>query len=171
MAKGFGQLIFIIIAIIFELSVLSLLYPLNQIRLVLVIALIIALSDYKKALFWVFLGGLILDTCSVLPFSSITLSLFVAVTIIFILARNTFTSGSLYAVIALGIIGIVIYNLSLILLVHIFYLLKITDFQIQFHTLYSQDMFWQILLNTTLMVGIFWLRKRIKKRPEGAVLK
>lgn len=153
------EIIIIITAAIIQISLLAIIYPLNQIKLVLVGTLLGVLLNRGRVLTWIFIGGIVLDIFSVLPFFSLTFSLLFATGVVILLFRNVFTSGSLYTAITLGVIEIIAYNLALVLILYFLYLLKITDIRLGLNYLYHKDMFWQIVLNVLIMVTIFSVNK------------
>lgn len=170
MLKIILHIIFIVLAVSIQRSFLSGFVVLNNLNLLLIMAVFMATLDFKLAILWVFLGGVLGDMYSLYPWLSVTLSLLLSVLVARILFLNIFTNKSFGALSILILIGTLIYNLLFLSLIYCFYLLKKTSFYINLDFNYLVNLSWQVLENLIFSVIIFYLVNSMKQRLSKSFL-
>jgi hypothetical protein len=100
----------------------------GRVNLILVVlAVLINLNDFKLLLVFAIGTGLLLDVYSALPFGIITLTLFFTAVLCQFLFLNFFTNFSFYSLASLSVIAVLIYHLLLSAIVFFLYFIGLSD--------------------------------------------
>ncbi len=141
---------------VFQISFINyLIYPANYINLVLpVLIFLVVYADRTIGIYWFLFLGFLMELYSPYFYGSVLLALLGCLAILDFLARNFFTNKSLHGLIALAMIGSVIYELFLF----------IPNYSFQFWAVAPSGVvwdFWQIgvslLINIAAVVVLFFL--------------
>ncbi len=100
----------------------------NANLLLVVMIIMISFREIPKALVAIFVGAVILDIYSGLPFGIFLLTYLSTLAVIEFSFLNFFTNYSLYSLISLGVIGILAYNFFFWIFSGIFFLAGMTTF-------------------------------------------
>jgi hypothetical protein len=124
----------------------------GRVNLVLVVlAVLINLNDFKLLLGFVIGVGLVLDVYSALPFGAITLTLFTTAVLCQFLFLNFFTNFSFYSLVSLAIIAVLTYHLCLSAIVFFLYFIGLNDILPQ--TDYLIKVGWQFI-STLILIAV-----------------
>lgn len=137
MLKLILNLLLILLITILQISFLPFLNYLTYLNLVLCCIIFITLANYRQGLWWTLGAGLILDLYSPLPFGSLTLILLLTVILINFLFKKFFTHRTLPALLSLGLIATLFYQVTSSFLFWFFYLIYSTPFC----SIYTQKVF------------------------------
>lgn len=118
------------------------------------LVLVLFVGNFKNALIFAILSGLILDIYSSLPFGLYLVVLFLTVLILQPLVLNFFTNHSLYSLLALNIIGVVVYNFLFWLAGSFLYLIGRNDFS--FSSSFWLGVGWQLVIALAVASFIFY---------------
>jgi len=121
---------------------------------VLILVILINLTDYRQAVGFAVIGGLILDLYSSLPFGLFMIDALVLSLILELLFRNFFTNRSFYSLMIMALAASFIYNVIFIVLVSVLAAVGWTIFTIS--PAYGWVMLWQ-LIDAALMMIIFFV--------------
>jgi len=171
--KKLLKILFFILAIIliaiFEVSFLKTLgHPFSYLQIILTIAIFTAIfSNLGNAMWWIILGGYILDIYSPFVFGAAILSLFFAVITVKNLAHWKIAAHNVYSLSFLSILGTFIYNFSFFVLSNA---IKIFDKSKIVYGLSAGQIFYSILANLILTIIFFIVAKQISKRFKTTYL-
>lgn len=121
--------------------------------------------NFSRALLWALVGGFLLDFYSLFPFGN---HIFIFLSIILILRyllKNFFSHRSFYSLLILIIIGVLIYNLELLILGYAFSFLKMVELPVILDKIYLINFLGQIILNTfiiSLLIILFEFQKKFR---------
>jgi cell shape-determining protein MreD len=150
MKKTFIEFILILFIIILQISL-----PLNLNLVLSIILFITIILNFRTALKWGLISGLLLDLYSPLNFGIITLTLFATILIVDALFNNFFTNRSFFSLIILGLSGNLIYNILIIVLNFVCYFLRFSDFSIDLNRIFLKDAALQIIFNLICLSTFF----------------
>ncbi len=153
------QIIAILALVSLQISLISpLFFPAGTFDIVLASALfIVVMVNFELGLFFVLIGGSMMDIYSNMPFGLILLNMLATVFIINILFNNFFTNKSLYSLLVLGIFGVGISRLAQIVERYFAYLIKATNISLELNSLYFRQCLWQAILTAFFLAAMFYI--------------
>ncbi len=170
--KIFLNLILILIITILQISFFSFLdYPANNLNVVLVaIIFITVILNFRLGLYSAILAGIIFDLFSLSGFGLIILAFLVVVFSLNYLSNNFFTNRSFYSLLVLGFIGVIIYNLTSLVLKYAFYFLKFNELKPNLDHFWFYSFFWQIIFSLVLISLIFLVFNSLSKKLKSVFI-
>jgi len=167
MVKKCIGILFIIFAVLFQISFLNNLYfPFNQINIVLVFLIFISFINYDYGLYWLAISVLILEIYSQYPFGMIILAYTGAFMLIIWLYNNFFTNKSLYSLIVLGSAGVFFYNVFIYFSVRILFLFNLSKNYIELNNQYFFYLIWNLFLSLICLIILFILFRALSKKMK-----
>jgi len=154
--KTFFYVLLIILASIIQISFLSHFDFLKSINLILIILILTAISDYPLSLFGAILGGFLLDIYSNFWFGSTIVALISVVIIIKVVFNNYLNKYHLFTYPVIGFIGVLSFNIIIILLSGFFYWIGVNKFIFILDKFYWINLIEQIILNIIFII-LFYL--------------
>lgn len=157
MVKTAIKIITIILLALLQISLVSALpFPLNNILIYIILLVIfIMLSNIDFSFIFLVLGfGIVLDMYSPYPFGMYTLALFLTTLSLNFLYQKMFSSISVISMATSGVLCIVLYNFYFTLLAYFAFLLNITSVSTSLDIIFFKNLFWQIMINLLILVGI-----------------
>ncbi|MFA6098443.1 MAG: hypothetical protein WCV50_00600 [Patescibacteria group bacterium] len=158
--------IFAILIALFQISFLFEFNIFNQYLnlIVLMVVLFSILKDYKTALIFAIISGLVLDIYSPFSFGIITLSLAATVPVMHVIFIKFIAHKSIFTLILAIIVSLLVYNLVLWSFTNIFYWLGWNDFTIKLNPSYLNNLIIQLAFQIILMSIIYFSLKFIKTK-------
>lgn len=159
MLKLITNLLLILLITILQLSLLPFLDFLTHLNLTLCSIIFITLANYWQGLWWALGAGLILDLYSSLPFGSLTLILLLTTILINFIFKKLFTHRTFPALLSLGLIATLFYQITFLILNYFFYLIKLTSFITPLNKIYFSAFLYQIILNLIFLILLGLINK------------
>ncbi len=168
----FSQIFLFCFLFILDISFLPILpKPFNMPHLLLDAALFLTIIfNLKTAIKWAGAAGLLLDITGAMPAGAHLIAFLAAVGGINFFLRRIFTSRSLYSVIILGIMGQLIYALSLTGFLSFYKLVKALPFSPLSINGEWSFFLTQIVVNLLLIIFSFFITRRLNKRLKSVFL-
>jgi len=173
MLKFIINISFVLFCVLLQLSFIPfLIYPFNNLNLVLcIIIFITAIVSYKMGLWIAFSSGLMLGLYSFFPFGLINIFLIITAILINFFFNNFFTHRSLNSLIILGLIGTAFYNISLLIANSIiFFIGQQRDIFNFLNIQFFYNLIWQIILNLVVLSLMFLILNFIVKQLKSVFL-
>lgn len=118
-------------------------------------------GNYKEAIFWAALGGILLDLFSPFYFGIIALSNLSSLIIIYLIIKNFLNNDDKISVAAIGVISTVLYNFFLVLFILIAKLTKLSDITLLLNWEFILILIFKIFLNSIILILIYDFIKSI----------
>lgn len=161
--KNFLYFFAVIFLLIFQISFLDnfnlFLFDFNLVLVVLV--LIVAIRDFKYALIFLLLAGIVMDIYSSLPFGIFIATLFLTAIILELLFLNFFTNRSFYSLVFMGLIAVISYHLFFLSISGFLYLINLSDFFVGRGDWFN--FIWELAMTTIVLSICFWFINKLSK--------
>jgi rod shape-determining protein MreD len=129
----------------------------NTLNLILIILIyILALSEFKNALWWAIGIGLGLDIISFLPFGIYILSLVLTTIICYLLLYNFFTNRTLYIFLAFTVFFTATFKLIFFSINYLIKIFNIDTINFYFDLAFWQQQLYGILINMLAVLVVFY---------------
>lgn len=155
-AKIISAILLILLAILQISFFSSLDFPFSNVNFILpLLIFLVAFRNSTNVYFLSLWSGLVLELYSLFPFGIIILSLLLTLITISFLFRRFFTSRSFFSLVSLACLGVIIYNMSVIILtsfIHFFFT-AVRTFDLSPALLIS--IIWQIIFTYILLTLFF----------------
>ena len=133
-----------------------------------VLVLLVNLARFDKVIFFLIIGGTILDIYSSVPFGFFLLSYLLVAVILEILFKNFFTNRSFYSLIILGVIAVLFFNGIFLLLSGIAYSLGWSEYFTNWSYLAAAG--WQLADSLVFLTAAFFLINYLSKKFKPVFL-
>ncbi|MBU1146443.1 hypothetical protein KKD80_02770 [Patescibacteria group bacterium] len=171
--KILGKAAATVFLVLFQISFIAALpWPGNYFNLVLVILIFITvIFNFHQALWFGLFSGFLIDMFSLSGFGTIAAISILVVIILNFLFKNFFTNRSLYSLMILGLIGNVIYILSLLLFNFSFFIFGGTDSLLKFFSRANiLGLLWQIMFSVLFLMVMFLAFNFLSKKLKSVFL-
>ena len=171
MIKKILLIIPLFIAVILQVSFFPAFSRLSSFNLLLNILIFICIiMDFDKSLLLSLIFGILLDIFSSLNFGIITICFVLTLISVNFLFHALFTNKSLYTLLALGLIGTLIYSSLIYILNYACFMLNLTELNIILNFQYFTDIFWQVVLGAFFLILSFFIYKSVSKKLQSVFI-
>jgi len=163
----------LIICILLQVSFISALPAyINAIFLPLIMVIFFTVViSYERALVLALIGGLLLDIYSINIFGVATVSLVATTILTNFLFSHLFTNRSVYSLVALGTIGVIFYNASIVALPYVINAIRSSEYQQNLGLSIFSSLGWDLGLNLASLVLLYFLFSIISPRLKPSILR
>ena len=113
------------------------------------------LKDYREALLWALIGGLLLDVFSTASFGTSALALVGVVVVIYLILQNVANTDKLYSRVWLGVVSALIYYLVILLLSFLLNSVRLATAPIEISTTFFLTVFLGVVFNVLFTAMIY----------------
>lgn len=136
-------------------------WPWFNINLVLGLAIFWVIYDgLDDNLAVIIVGALIIDLFSSNIFGITVLAIFLACYLVHLIFFHLFTNQSLLSLLALGLIGSLLYNFFTTIFYHFFYWLNLSEYFIFLNQQYWRNLVWQVVFTLAALIIFYWVGGR-----------
>ncbi len=171
MLKKVINIILIILAVLFQISFLTNHAGfLKEFNLILVLMIFISLLDYNNGICFMMIASLVYELYSPYPQGAVIFSYFFTFLAITWLFKNFFTNKSLYALIIIGFIGTLCYNIIFYILNTALFLVNMNKLFIELSGRYFINLLFQIAANLAGLAGLFIIYRTVNKKMRAVFI-
>ena len=171
MIKKILLVVSIILLVLFQIGFLKEFSNLTRyFNLILIIAIFLTfISEFKTPIIFVFVSGFILDIYSLHIFGVYTFSLLLTILCIKYLSSKYINQKTYYSLVIIALVGTIIYNLILISIINIFYIINISEFAYNINLSLLKDIVFQLIIHSFLLGLLLYIKRFVVSKLKSKV--